>query len=708
MKSLKTGKRFSYKDLLYKSLIFIATVSVIVYFLPNEGKFNYQFDINKPWKYGLLQASFDFPIYKNDMQVQKEQDSILATYQPYFHIEKNAEKEMIERLREDYNKTLRHSLPGTDYIRYIERMLKEMYRNGIIAGNDLTRMEEDSITAIRTVEQNTATSRPVGQLYTVKDAYEYLLNADTTHYKKKVLQQCNLNNYITPNLIYDEAKSEAAQKDLLSNISYANGFVLNGQKIIDRGEIVNEQTYNILESLRKEWEKRSDSLQEKRLTLAGQILYVGIFLFCFMVYLDLFRADYYERKGSLSLLFALIVLFPVIASVMVSQSLSSIYIVPFAMIPIIVRIFLDSRTAFMAHVTIILLCSITLRFPHEFILLQVVAGMVSIYSLRELSQRSQLLRTALVVFASYALLYFAFELIHEDDLTKLNTRMYIYFMINGILLLFAYPLLFILEKTFGFTSNVTLVELSNINNSLLREMSEIAPGTFQHSLQMANLAAEAANKIGAKSQLVRTGALYHDIGKMVNPAFFTENQSGVNPHKSLNYEQSAQVIISHITDGLKLAEKHNLPKVIKDFISTHHGRGLTKYFYISYKNEHPDEEVDAEKFRYPGPNPFTKEQAILMMADSVEAASRSLPEYTEESIGTLVDKIIDAQVAEGFFKECPITFKDIALVKALFKEKLKTMYHTRISYPELKKSARILPTCQMSSIITLNATLNIY
>ncbi len=619
------------------------------------------------------------------MQVQKEQDSILATYQPYFHIEKNVEKEMIERLREDYNKTLRHSLPGTDYIRYIERMLKEMYRNGIIAGNDLTRMEEDSITAIRTVEQNTATSRPVGQLYTVKDAYEYLLNADTTHYKKKVLQQCNLNNYITPNLIYDEAKSEAAQKDLLSNISYANGFVLNGQKIIDRGEIVNEQTYNILESLRKEWEKRSDSLQEKRLTLAGQILYVGIFLFCFMVYLDLFRADYYERKGSLSLLFALIVLFPVIASVMVSQSLSSIYIVPFAMIPIIVRIFLDSRTAFMAHVTIILLCSITLRFPHEFILLQVVAGMVSIYSLRELSQRSQLLRTALVVFASYALLYFAFELIHEDDLTKLNTRMYIYFMINGILLLFAYPLLFILEKDFRLYFQCYAGRAFPISTTAYYAMSEIAPGTFQHSLQMANLAAEAANKIGAKSQLVRTGALYHDIGKMVNPAFFTENQSGVNPHKSLNYEQSAQVIISHITDGLKLAEKHNLPKVIKDFISTHHGRGLTKYFYISYKNEHPDEEVDAEKFRYPGPNPFTKEQAILMMADSVEAASRSLPEYTEESIGTLVDKIIDAQVAEGFFKECPITFKDIALVKALFKEKLKTMYHTRISYPELKK-----------------------
>lgn len=685
MRSFKTNQRFSYKNLIYKSLIFIATVSVIVYFLPNEGKFNYQFDINKPWKYGLLQASFDFPIYKNDIQVQKEQDSILADYQPYFQIDKEAEKNVLSKLREDYNKTLRHSLPGTDYVRYIERTLKALYEDGIIAGNDLKRMEEDSIIAIRLVDKNVATSRFIDQLYTVKEAYEYLLNADTTHYKKKILQQCNLNDYITPNLVYDEEKSEAAQKDLLSNISWANGFVLNGQKIIDRGEIVDEQTYNILESLRKEWEKRSDSVQEKRLTLAGQILYVGIFLFCFMAYLELFRADYYERKGTLTLLFALIVFFPVLSSIMVEQNLSSIYVVPFAMIPIIVRVFLDSRTAFMAHVTIILLRSITLRFPHEFILLQVVAGMVAIYSLRELSQRSQLLRTALVVFISYALLYFAFELIHEDDLTKLNTRMYIYFMINGILLLFAYPLLFLLEKIFGFTSDVTLVELSNINNSLLREMSEVAPGTFQHSLQMANLAAAAANKIGGKSQLVRTGALYHDIGKMVNPAFFTENQSGVNPHKSLSYEQSAQVIISHITDGLKLAEKHNLPKVIKDFISTHHGRGLTKYFYISYKNEHPDEEVDQEKFRYPGPNPFTKEQAVLMMADSVEAASRSLPEYTEESISTLVDKIIDTQVSEGYFKECPITFKDIATVKALFKEKLKTMYHTRISYPELRK-----------------------
>ena len=653
--------------------------------MPKEGKFNYEFDINTPWKYGLLQASFDFPIYKDELQVQKEQDSLLAFYHPYFNVNKNIEKNMQLKLKEDYNQHLKQILPNSDYIRHIERTLKRIYEKGILSAQDAQMIMKDSIQNILLIEKNVATNRLSEQLYTVKGAYEYLINADTLHYNKRILQSCNLNHYLTSNISYDSEKSKAALDDLLSNVSWVNGLVLNGQKIIDRGEIIDKHIFDILTSLKKEWEKRSESTQELRLIFMGQALLVSILILCFMIYLELFRKEYYERKRSVFLLFALIVFFPVVLSIMVSENLSNVYVIPLAMIPIIIGIFLDSRTAFVAHVTIILICSIFLRYPHEFIILQIAAGMTAIYSLRELSQRSQLLRTALIVVICYTLLYFAFELIQEDDLTKLNTRMYIYFAINGILLLFAYPLLFILEKTFGFTSNVTLVELSNINTKLLREMSEVAPGTFQHSLQMANLAAEAANKIGANSQLVRTGALYHDIGKTVNPAFFTENQSGVNPHKSLSYEESAQVIINHITDGIKLAEKHNLPKVIKDFIRTHHGRGVTKYFYISYKNEHPDEGIDMEKFSYPGPNPFTKEQAILMMADSVEAASRSLPEYTEESISNLIDKIIDAQVAEGYFKECPITFKDIALVKALFKEKLKTVYHTRITYPELKK-----------------------
>lgn len=686
MKHLKKKNSFSYRDLLYKALIFVATVAVIVYFLPRDGKFSYQFDINKPWKYGQLIATFNFPIYKDNNLIKQEQDSLLKSFQPYYQFDKNIEKEAFTKLKEDYQSHLKDILPSTDYIRHIERTLKSIYASGIISSENAQQLDKDSTAYIRKIDDKLAKSQARADIYTVKKAYEYLLSADTAHYNPNILRQCALNEYISPNLIYDQIRTQSAKKEILDNYSLSNGVVVSGQKIIDRGEIVDQKTYNILESLRKESIQRSESLGQKHLMLGGQILFVSILMLCFMLYLELFRKDYYQRKGSLSLLFILIVFYNVVTALMVTHNISNVYILPYAMLPIIIRIFLDSRTAFLTHVITILICSITLRFPHEFIITQLAAGLIAIFSLRELSQRSQLFRTAFLVILTYVAIYFAFELITENDLSKLNVRMYTYFIINGVLLLFAYPLLFLLEKTFGFTSNVTLVELSNINNDLLRQMSESVPGTFQHSMQVANLAAEAAIRIGAKSQLVRTGALYHDIGKMENPAFFTENQSGgVNPHKNLNYEQSAQVVISHVTDGLKLAEKHNLPKVIKDFISTHHGCGKTRFFYISWKNEHPGEEPDDERFTYPGPNPFSKETAILMMADAVEAASRSLPEYTEESISNLVEKIIDSQMEEGYFKECPITFKDIATVKAVFKEKLKMIYHTRISYPELKK-----------------------
>lgn len=690
MEHLKRKTSFSWKDLLFKTLLFIGTVALIVYFLPRDSKFNYQFDTNKPWKYGQLIATFDFPIYKDQAVVEKEQDSLLALFQPYYELHKDVEKKALRKLKEDYHSQLKKTLPSAEYLRYIERTLKDIYQAGIVSTENWHQLHKDSTQAIMVINDKLANSHPTSDIYTVKEAYEYLLSADTLHFSRNILKHCALNEYITPNLEFDESRSQSAKDEILNNYSWANGLVVSGQKIIDRGEIVSPETYNILESLRKESIKRNDSTGQNRLIFGGQVLFVGMLVLCFMLYLDLFRKEFYQRKGSLSLLFTLIVFYSIITASMVTHNLFNVYIIPYAMLPIIIRVFLDSRTAFLTHVITILICSITLRYPHEFILTQLAAGMVAIFSLKELSQRSQLFRTAVLVILTYIAVYFAFELMTENglasDFSKLNMRMYSYFCINGLLLLFAYPLLFLLEKTFGFTSNVTLVELSNINNSLLRQMSETVPGTFQHSLQVANLAAEAAIRIGAKSQLVRTGALYHDIGKMENPAFFTENQSGgVNPHKNLGYEQSAQVVISHVTDGLKLADKHNLPKAVRDFICTHHGRGTTKYFYISWKNEHPDEEPDEEKFTYPGPNPFTKEQAVLMMADSVEAASRSLPEYTEESISNLVEKIIDSQVADGYFKECPITFKDIATVKTVFKEKLKIAYHTRISYPELKK-----------------------
>ncbi|WP_321519372.1 HDIG domain-containing metalloprotein [uncultured Bacteroides sp.] len=685
MNKLRNRKRSSNKDLIYKALIFLATVTVIVYFLPRSGKFNYQFDIDKPWKYGLLTAPFDFPVYKDEALVKQEQDSMMKFYQPYFFYNQRMEQKALSKLNADFNHGLKSKALSPFYFQHVNVVLKQIYKAGVVTSAEMTNLKNSHIRSVMLAKEMMANAKPSNELFTIKTAYEYLLNADTIHFSKEILRQCDLDNYIIPNLRLDKKKSDEVKKELLGTVSWASGLVQSGQKIIDRGEIVNDRTFRILESLKKESIKRSGSIDQQRLIVGGQILFVGMLMLYFMLYLDLFRKDYYQHKGGLSLLFAVTIFFSVLTALMVKYSIFNVYMVPYAMLPIVIRVFLDSRTAFMTHTVTILICSITLRFPFEFILLQFVAGFVAIYSLRELSQRSHLFRTAFLIVLSYAALNFSLELIHENDISKINLSMYMNFAINGILLLFAYPFLFLLEKTFGFTSNVTLVELSNINNRLLRKLSEVAPGTFQHSMQVANLAAEAAIRIGGKSQLVRTGALYHDIGKLENPAFFTENQSGVNPHKALSYEQSAQVVINHVHDGLKLAEKNNLPKVIKDFISTHHGTGKTKYFYVSYKNENPDKEIDEEVFTYPGPNPFSKETAILMMADSVEAASRSLPEYTEESISNLVDKIIDSQVEDGFFKYCPITFKDIATVKCVFKEKLRTIYHTRVSYPELKR-----------------------
>ena len=686
MKHSKDKKMIFNKDLLYKVLIFIVTVSIISYFQPRDSKFNYQYDIDKPWHYGQLMATFDFPIYKSDHLVQKEQDSILAHFHPYYQQDTNVKEEVIKKLRTDYQTHLHNIMPSQSYLTHLIQSLEEVYNTGILATDEQVQLKKDSINSIMIVQNKVANQHHITELLSVKDAYTRLLNKDTLRYRSDILQQCNLNEYLYPNLIFDEARTESAKEEVLETYPWANGMVQSGQRIIDRGEIVTEEVFNILESLKKESIKQNSSIGQKHFVLVGQVLIVAIYILCFFIFMELFRKKYYARKRNILLVFALITLYCVTTGIMVSRNFLNVNILPYAMLPIIIRVFLDSRTAFMAHVTTILICSICLRYPHEFILLQLAAGMVAIYSLRELSQRSQLFRTAFIILLTYSLVYFAYELATESDLNKLNWGMYIYFCINITLILFTYPLLFMLEKTFGFTSDVTLVELSNINNPLLRQMSETVPGTFQHSMQVANLAAEVANHIGAKSQLVRTAALYHDIGKMEHPAFFTENQSGgINPHKRLKYEQSAKVVINHVIDGLKLAEKHNLPKVIKDFICTHHGKGVTKYFYISWKNEHPNEEIEEALFTYPGPNPFTKEHAILMMADAVEAASRSLPEYTEESISNLVDKIIDTQVSDEFFKECPITFLDIATAKAVFKEKLKIIYHTRISYPELNK-----------------------
>ncbi|MEE0052841.1 MAG: HDIG domain-containing protein [Prevotella sp.] len=666
-----------------KTVLVCITVAIIVWFLPrNEGRM-YRYDVGKPWMYGSVIAKFDFPIYKTDEAIKHEQDSLLKHFQPYYSLNPLIEKKQVERFLHDYEQGI-NGLPK-EYVGIVARQMQEIYQMGIINTNEYNNIFKDSTSMIRFVSGKNAKSLKVSSFYSTIAAYEHIFANEKLAAQRAILSRCNLNNYIEANIVYDKEKSDAEKNDLLSSIPLASGMVMSGQKIIDRGEIVNDYTCRVLNSFDKEMKRRSSTQDEIMTTFIGQILFVLILVMMFTSYLTLFRKDYFEKPRSITMLYTMITLFPILVSMMMKHNFFSVYIIPFAMAAIFVRVFMDSRTAFITHVTMILICAAAVKYQYEFIIVQLASGLVAIYSLRELSKRSQIFITAILVTISSCIVYLALQLMQDNQVFNIDPSMYTYFIINGIFLLLSYPMMYLIEKMFGFISNVTLFELSNTNKGLLRNLSEIAPGTFQHSITVGNLAAEIANRIHANSLLVRTGALYHDIGKMTNPVFFTENQAGVNPHDQLSDLESAQIIISHVTEGLKLAEKFNLPGIIKDFISTHHGTGLTKYFYINYCNEHPDEQVDKEMFQYPGPNPFTREQAILMMADTVEAASRSLKEYTEESISTLTNKLIDSQVADGFFRECPITFRDIALAKSVLIERLKSIYHTRISYPHLNK-----------------------
>lgn len=672
-----------WRNLATKTVLVCITVAIIVWFLPrNEGRM-YRYDVGKPWMYGSVIAKFDFPIYKTDEAIKHEQDSLLKHFQPYYSLNPLIEKKQVERFLHDYEQGI-NGLPK-EYVGIVAKQMQEIYQMGIINTNEYNNIFKDSTSMIRFVSGKNAKSLKVSSFYSTIAAYEHIFANEKLAAQRAILSRCNLNNYIEANIVYDKEKSDAEKNDLLSSIPLASGMVMSGQKIIDRGEIVNDYTCRVLNSFDKEMKRRSSTQDEIMTTFIGQILFVLILVMMFTSYLTLFRKDYFEKPRSITMLYTMITLFPILVSMMMKHNFFSVYIIPFAMAAIFVRVFMDSRTAFITHVTMILICAAAVKYQYEFIIVQLASGLVAIYSLRELSKRSQIFITAILVTISSCIVYLALQLMQDNQVFNIDPSMYTYFIINGIFLLLSYPMMYLIEKMFGFISNVTLFELSNTNKGLLRNLSEIAPGTFQHSITVGNLAAEIANRIHANSLLVRTGALYHDIGKMTNPVFFTENQAGVNPHDQLSDLESAQIIISHVTEGLKLAEKFNLPGIIKDFISTHHGTGLTKYFYINYCNEHPDEQVDKEMFQYPGPNPFTREQAILMMADTMEAASRSLKEYTEESISTLTNKLIDSQVADGFFRECPITFRDIALAKSVLIERLKSIYHTRISYPHLNK-----------------------
>ena len=666
MSSTFQKDELTWRDILIRSAIVIISVVIVVWAMPHDSRSYFHVEEGKPWKYADFTAPYDFPVYKSQTAIDEERDSAMRNYEPYYIYKKEIELRMVKKFNTDYA----DGIPGLpkSFVDIISNRIHSLYQQGIMEQEEYTKLHKDTTQMIRVVYGKEASSISILEVYSAKTAYEQLFTEDQLSVLRPILQKCNLNTYIMPNLIYDQERSETSKNDLLSGIALASGLVQKGQKIVGRGEIVTEKTY-----------------RHNQISLLGQILYVTILMVCFTLYLTLYRKDYFEKPRSIAMLYTLIIIFVLLTALFMRNSFIHIYILPYAMVPIIIRVFMDSRTAFMTHAIMILISATMLQHPYEFIVIQLIAGLAAITSLRELSQRSQLFKSAIIITLSSMFVNLAFDWMKADALMQIDFSTYNYLIANGIALLFAYPLLFLIEKAFGFTSDISLIELSNTNNELLRQMSEVAPGTFNHSIQVANLAGEIANKIGAKAQLVRTGALYHDIGKLANPIYYTENQSGIDPHETLTDVESAQIIISHVTEGLKMADKYNLPKVIRDFISTHHGQGKAKFFYIRYHNEHPDEPVDDLLFTYPGPNPFTREQACLMMADTVEAASRSLSDYTEQSIRGLVERLIDTQVAEGYFRECPITFRDIQYAKTVLIEKLKTIYHTRVSYPTEKK-----------------------
>ena len=674
----------TWRDVMVRAALVLVSTLIIVWAMPRDRRVNFRIEVNKPWHYNDLTATFDFPVYKSDSTVERERREALRAYEPYYIYQNTTGSQQVRRFMQDFGKE--QQVLSSDFKRIIANRMNTLYEEGIIDTREPLTQDSDTAGMLRRVDGKDAVSISVGSVHTAREAYEQLLQDPVLVGRIAALQELNLNEYLVPNLLYDSVRSETSRQELIASVILSSSIVQRGQKIIDRGTIVDQQKALVLESYIKEMDRRHGTQSKLNVTVLGELLYVLLIMLAFTVYLSMYRRDYFERMRSVGMIYVLIVGMAILSSLLVSHNLLHVYILPFAIVPIFIRVFMDSRTAFMAHTALVLISACLLQYPMEFITVEMAAGTAAIFSLRELSSRSQLFRTAVVTTVAAMLANLSIHLIHSGELERINPSEYNYLLVCGVIIFCCYPLLYLVERTFGFISEISLIELSDMNKPLLRQLSEVAPGTFQHSIQVGNLAAEIARKIGASAQLVRTGALYHDIGKSVNPIYFTENQSGgISPHEHLTEVESAQMIVSHVTEGLKLAEKNNLPRQIRDFISTHHGQGKAKYFYVKYKNAHPDESVDELLFTYPGPNPFTKEQAILMMSDAVEAASRSLPDYTEQSIRNLVDRIIDQQTADGFFRDCPITFRDLQYAKTVLIEKLKTIYHTRISYPEEKK-----------------------
>ena len=615
-------------------LFAIVAILIVLMFPRYTNAFRYHYEIGKPWGYNALTADYDFLIYKTDNQMADEQKHLMSGFSPCF--------------------------------KYIPKVQRQVL---VIAHQEMDWIKEEGYATISVVQNNVHRKYVLSEVYTPKSAYE--------HYGYECAQ----------NLVLDTALTQAMRTKQLSSLSPTQGMVQKGERIIDKGEIVNERTYQILQSLARATQDETTANNQRAWSMMGKSMLVVLFLCLFVIYLYVFRRQYLNDL-SMVLFFNMLMVIVVGLACLVLRFDLSIYLIPFAWIPILTSVFFDSRTALFLHFTTVLIVSVIAPAPVEFFFVQMVVGMVAVSSLSDMTRRAQLVQTSAWIFAAQVVAYTSIVFAQTGTWSALNPWFYLHFFICALLTIGCYGLIYAFEKIFHFISSITLVELTDINSHLLLSLAEKAPGTFQHSMQVSNLASEAAKTIGANALLVRTGALYHDIGKMANPQYYTENQQGMaNPLSSMDPKEAAQLIIAHVTEGEQIARKNRLPEVIINFILTHHGTSLTRYFYNTYCNAHPNEEVDKTLFQYPGPKPTTKEAAIVMMADAIEARSRSIEDFSEKTIAELVDQMIDTQIADGQFSETPLSFKDVEDIRRVFKARITAMNHHRISYPTLNKKS---------------------
>jgi len=690
MKKIFTYLRNHYADI-SKGSLFILSIILLVFIFPKEGKFKYEFRKGKPWMHEDLIAPFDFAILKPEQELEEEKQFALKDLKLYFKKDQDLFQKQREKLINDFETKWQSKYSNK---RRLEQR-KEKNRNVCLAIFD-TVMQHGIIELTPEIESkpedytivvitnNVAEEKQLGDLFTIHSADKFIhFEPDKFEPVDKNLVVALLENSLIQNIKFDTKTTEREKQALLDKISLTRGMVQSGERIISKGELVSGEKYIVLESIRLDYESKLGSSFKYAGILAGQIILLSVSMLSLFFFLFFFKKEIYAETKKIVLILICILFMVLITSLVVKYKPDYLYLIPICLIPIITGIFFDTRLALFVHLITIIITGLLVPNSYEYVFLQLFAGTVTILSIVRLERRSQFFLTSVMIFFTYSLIYTGMTLIKEGSLEGMNYVYFVLFAGSAAFTLFSYPVIYIFEKLFGLITDVTLLELSNTNNKALRELALKAPGTFQHSMQVANLAEEAIYETGGNPLLVRTGALFHDIGKIDDPLFFIENQTtGVNPHDELTYDESARIIIGHVIKGVEKAKKHKLPEQIIDFIRTHQGTRKTDYFYTLAKKDNPDEEIDESVYTYHGPEPFSKETVVLMMADTVEAASRSLKKPDEEAINNLVENVINKQMENRQFDNADITFRDIKKIKKIFKKKLMNIYHLRIEYPE--------------------------